>query len=56
MKLQVIMVLWSVLSLIWFWARALLEPVSLFALRVDWPVSAWYEFSAGGDFRTDCSN
>ena len=29
---------------------------SLYALRVDWLVSAWYGFSAGGDFRPDFSS
>ena len=53
--MQVFMVLWSVPSVLWFWGRVLLEPVSLFALRVGWLVSAWCGFSAGGDFRTDSS-
>ena len=44
------MVPWSVLSLLWLWARVLLEPVSWFALQVDWMVSVWCGFSAGGDF------
>ena len=55
MKLQLFMVLWSVLSLLWFWGRILLEPANLFALQVDWLVSLWCGFSAGGDFRTDSS-
>ena len=51
MQLLVFMVLWSVLSLLWFWAHVLLKPVSLFTLRVDWPgfcmvrVFDWWGFS-----------
>ena len=55
MKLQVFIVLWSILSLLWFWARVLLEPVNLFALLVDGLASAWCGFLAGRDFRTDSS-
>ena len=40
-------------SLLWFWARVLLQPVSLFALQVGWLVSARCGFLAGGDFRAD---
>ena len=37
-------------GLLWFWARVLLQTFRLSALRVDWPVSAWRGFSAGGNF------
>ena len=50
MKFKVFMVLWSALKSTMVLTCVLLQPVSLFALRVDWLVSAWCRFSAGGDF------
>ena len=49
------MVLWSVLkSPLVLGSRFV--ATSLLAFRVDWLVSAWCRFSAGGDFQTDSSS
>ena len=50
------MVLWSVLRYPRVLGCVLLQPVSLLALQVDWLVSAWCAFLAGGDFGTDFSS
>ena len=50
MKLQVLMILWSVLKSPVVLGSRFVATVSLFALWVDWLVSAWCRFFTDGDF------
>ena len=47
MKLQVLLTHWSVLNLFLFLTRVIMQPASLFALKVGSLVSAWCDISVG---------
>ena len=55
MKLQVFMLLWSVLKSALVLGTRFVAGSQFIYITVHWPVSAWCVFSAGGDFRTDSS-